>query len=159
MVQTIEIMLENINLMIGVNKSIFKTSFKDYGILAEECWIQHLWENSQKYGLEIHGQYITPTTNRMNGYALMEKIMESDIYNDDDIISINKCRVYLQVQNLSDIANGKGTKFHTVPEIISMIWKKLQTTNGQTRQNLQNWIIKHGMMPYYTYCLDQKHLT
>ena len=40
----------------------------------------------------------------------MEKSIESDIHNNNDIISINKCRVYLQAQNLSNIANGKGNK-------------------------------------------------
>ena len=36
---TIKIMLENINLMVGVNKFMFKTSFKDYKIISEEGWI------------------------------------------------------------------------------------------------------------------------
>ena len=105
---SIKIMLENITLMIGVNKSIFDVSFKDYGYLAEIGWIQQLWETSQQYGIKICGSYITTNSNRINDYALMEKILESDLYNKDDIMAINKCRIYLQVQNLSDITNGQG---------------------------------------------------
>ena len=105
---SIEVMLESINLMIGVNKLIFEVPFTDHGYLAEIGWIQQLWEMTQKYGIKISGNYITRTPNRINDYALMEKIIESDLYNENKITCINKCRVYLQVQNLSDIVNGYG---------------------------------------------------
>ena len=107
---SIKIMMESMNLMVGVNKSIFETSYAKYGFLAEIGWMQNLWQMSQKYNIQIHGEYTKSHLNRKNDFALMEKVVESDLYNQDDIISINKCRIYLQVQNLSDIVNGQGTK-------------------------------------------------
>ena len=102
---SIQMMLESIDLLIGVNQPIFQVSYKKFGCLSEIGWIQQLWAASQRYNIKIQGTYPTPTINRINDYALMEKIITSDLHNDDDIRSINRCRIYLQVQNLSDITN------------------------------------------------------
>ena len=57
----------------------------------------------------------------------MEKIVESNLYNKDDIKCINKCRVHLQVQNLSDIVNGYGNRISYCARYhiknIDQIWK------------------------------------
>jgi len=77
-------------------------------MLIEHGWIQHVWQSIEKYNIKLKGPYITPSINRINDYALMEKVIQDDLYTDEDVKSINRCRLYLRVQNLSEIKNGQG---------------------------------------------------
>ena len=63
-----------------------------------------------QYKIFIDGQYEQPTTARVNDSALMELLVEAGIHDDNDLRSINRCRIYLRVQNMSDITDGSGTK-------------------------------------------------
>ena len=63
-----------------------------------------------QYKIFIDGQYEQPTTARVNDSALMELLVEAGIHDDNDLRSINRCRIYLEVQNMSDITDGSGTK-------------------------------------------------
>ena len=107
--KSIQLNLESIHLTAGINSSIFSLPYSKYGILLEDGWIQNLWQSAEKYNISIKGSYIAPTCNRTNDYSLMEKLVLADLYTDEDIQSINRCRIYLKVQNLSEIANGAGT--------------------------------------------------
>jgi len=98
------------HLLIGVNLPLFSLNYKKYGHLAERGWITHIWEMCDKYEISIDGQYEQPTIARTNDSALMELLVKADIYDDKDLRSINKCRIYLEVQNMSDITDGSGTK-------------------------------------------------
>jgi len=101
--------LESIQILIGANKPIFSLPFSTYGCLADKGWIQELWQSSEEYIIEIIGSYVRPKINRENDYpAFMEKAVDADIYTDIDLLSLNRCRIYLQVQNISEIANGDG---------------------------------------------------
>ena len=107
--QFIQISLESLHLLIGVNTPIFQLPYSKYGILAEKGWIEHLWKMTNFYNIKVEGYYEHTTLTRLNDKSLMESIINSDTYTDNEIRSINRCRLYLQVQNLSDITNGQGT--------------------------------------------------
>ena len=107
--KSIQLMLESIQILIGANKPIFSLPFSTYGCLAEKGWIQELWKSSEEYNIKIISSYVRPKINRENDYPLMEKAVDADIYTDEDLSSLNRCRIYLQVQNISEIANGDGT--------------------------------------------------
>ena len=64
---------------------------------------------TNSYNIKLEGYYEHTTLTRQNDKSLMESIINSDRYTDDEILSIKRCRLYLQVQNLSDITNGQGT--------------------------------------------------
>ena len=106
--QMIKVNLEYMHITIGVNTQIFSLPYSKYKMLCEDGWIQNLWEYTEKYNIKIEGSYIKPNDNRKHDYALMEKIIHDDLYTDEDVKSINRCRIYLRVQNLSEIANGNG---------------------------------------------------
>ena len=38
----------------------------------------------------------------------MEQFIQAKIYNEKELQRINRCRIYLQVQNLSEISDGTG---------------------------------------------------
>ena len=107
--RSIQLNLESIHIITGINTPIFSLPYSKYKMLTEDGWIQHLWQSAEKYDVSIIGSYITPTHNRINDYSLMERLIQTDLYTDEDIRSINRCRIYLRVQNLSEIVNGSGT--------------------------------------------------
>jgi len=98
------------HLYIGTNKHIFTLDYDKYQCLSEIGWITHLWEMTWNYGVQIKGYYEKPNITRENDYSMMDKLIELDIHTDDDLKRINRCRMYLRVQNLSDIVNGSGNK-------------------------------------------------
>jgi len=103
--------LESLHLLIGVNTPIFQLPFQHYGFLGEKTWITHLWEMNDKLGFTLQGLYSRPHITRANDFSLMEKLVSSNIMTAKEIQSVNRCRVFLKVLNLSDITNGKGTAF------------------------------------------------
>jgi len=108
--QSIQLNLESIHISPGLNIPIFTLPYLEYNMLKEKGWLQDLWLSTELYNVSLQGSYVTPVINRVNDYALMEKLIQLDIYTDEDIQSINRCRIYLQVQNLSEITNGHGTQ-------------------------------------------------
>ena len=108
--KSIKANLESIHLLIGINKPLFQPPFEKYGFLGETSWIIHLWQMTSFLDVEIQGLYTRPHIIRKNDFALMENLIESEVMTNKEIESVNRCRVYLQVQNMSDITNGRGTK-------------------------------------------------
>jgi len=106
----IQLNIESMHLLIGMNQPIFSLDYSKYGHLAERGWITHIWEMCDQCKISIDGQYEQPTIARVNDSALMELLVKADIHDDNDLRSINKCRIYLEVQNMSDITDGSGTK-------------------------------------------------
>ena len=106
--QSIQLNLEAIHIAMGINTPLFDLPYSKYYMLAEQGWIQHLWKATEQYQIKLQGLYMMPTINRNNDFAIMEKIIELDLYTDEDVQSINRCRIYLRVQNLSEIVNGEG---------------------------------------------------
>ena len=112
--QSIQLLLEAMHLQMGTNKHIFSLDYQKYQCLCEIGWITHLWEMTWKNRVEIEGYYEKPMISRENDYSLMDKLIEKDIHTEEDLKKINRCRMYLQAQNLSDIANGHGNRISTI---------------------------------------------
>ena len=106
--QIIKHNLESLQLILGTHHHIFQLAYDKYGMLVPKSWITHLWEMSCKYKISINGFYERTTPTRKNDKALMDMIVESDRFSPNEKEKINYCRLYLQVQNLSDITNGQG---------------------------------------------------
>ena len=77
-------------------------------MLVEHRWIQNLWQLLKKYNVNLEGLYITPVTNRKNDYPLIEQLIQADVYNNEELQRMNRCRIHVQVLNLSEITNGTG---------------------------------------------------
>ena len=108
--KSIHLILEAMHIQIGTNHHIFSLDYDKYQCLSEKGWITHLWEMTHKHQIKLLGYYEKPSISRINDYALMDKLVELDIHTDEDMSKINRCRIFLQAMNLSDIVNGEGKK-------------------------------------------------
>ena len=100
--------LESLHLLMGVNTPLFQLSYEDYGFLSEETWITHIWMKASQYGFVLQGSYTKPNIIRKGDFPLMEALVQSNRMSQADMLSVNRCRVYLHAQNVSDIATGDG---------------------------------------------------
>jgi len=109
--KSINIILESMQLLLCLDTPIFSLPFDTYGFLCkkEQSWISDLWENAWKFELSIVGRHPCPTLARSNDFNLMERIIESERLSKKEILSIQRCLIYLQVLHASDISNGLGT--------------------------------------------------
>jgi len=108
--QSIKANMESLHLLIGVNKPLFEVSYKKYGFLSEKSWITNVWRMSCELGITLQGLYTRPHIVRDKDFSLMEKLVTSKKMTTKEMESVNRCRVYLQIQNMSDITNGMGTR-------------------------------------------------
>lgn len=103
-------LLEGTNLEVGISTHLFHTPFMKYGFLLGDSWMKSTWEFVDKYDIHIKGKYSRPKLQRENDKVLMEMVVEDDrrLFTKQEIITINKCRCFLQVVFLSDICDSSG---------------------------------------------------
>ena len=95
----------------------FSLPFQDYGHLTPYSWLQQLWGAVSKYGIAMYKPNSSMKVPRKHDFALMDRVIQSKIFNRDEIMSINRCRLFLQVFYLSDIVTCNGEKI--LPEALN----------------------------------------
>ena len=102
--------LEIASLELGMGEHLLKTAYEEWEFLLTDCWFKSLWKFCWEEGIRLEGYYHRPTVSRENDEFLMEKLLTEnrDIFDKEEIMVINRCRVYLQVMTMADIASGDG---------------------------------------------------
>ena len=88
----------------------FQLNYEKYGILCkkEHSWISHIWRMNWDLQIELRGEHAHPKPARVNDFNLMETIVESAQFTNEEILSVQRCLLFLQVLHMSDIKNGQG---------------------------------------------------
>jgi hypothetical protein len=78
-------------------------------VLLTEIWITGIWEHlrSCKSTLKITAEW-KPIPNRNNDVVMMEALTETEEFNAAELQEIDRCRIYLRVFYISDIASHDG---------------------------------------------------
>ena len=105
-------LLEYINLEIGSDKLIFDLNFNKWHYLLHDCWLKVLWKFCAESNIQLKGSYKTLQKQRINDVCLMDTLVHDNqnFFTKADIIRINRCRIYLQVIFLSDLAISNGIR-------------------------------------------------
>ena len=93
---------------IGSTEQSFSLNYHTYGIFTPASWLARLWESVWKYNVSIINTSTKLHPPRIGDFALMDKAVESHIFTNQELCSINRCRLYLNVFYLSDIVTGNG---------------------------------------------------
>ena len=93
----------------GVQDVILNYEYKKYSFLCPECWIKTVWEFMSERSLSIQGWKQKRPLKRENDEFLITKFVQHQVPQ-EDIRVLNECRIYLQVETLSDITNGNGCR-------------------------------------------------
>ena len=96
----------------GIGQDIFSLNYWKYEGLLTDAWIKNLWKFLWEKSIVLEEKKtMNLKTHRENDRFIMEDIVNLNIYSKAEIQHINRCRIYLQVSSLSDIATGDGNNF------------------------------------------------
>ena len=97
-----------LQLQLGTNNNPFLLPFKKYGHLVPPSWTRSFWESYQHFPIQIHLQHEPIPLPRQNDVTVMD-FLQRHMPSAAVITSINRCRCYLNLLFLSDIAIADGT--------------------------------------------------
>ena len=102
------VFLECMQLEVGVNVNPLTLPFWIYGPLATYCWFKILWERLCYYGFSVYLFYPTIHFPRERDTLMVDLFLAAG-YSGEELRSLNRRRLYLQMLFLLDIvvANGR----------------------------------------------------
>ena len=107
---TFTLSMEAIQIEVGSTTQFFSLQFQDYGCLTPASWLSRLWESLSNYDVTLSKPDLNMRPPREFDFTLMYKATMAKVFTREELCSINRCRLYLQVFYLSDIASGNGRK-------------------------------------------------
>jgi len=142
--------LEHLQLRMGLRDIIFNYDYYKFDKLCPDSWLKSVWKFSTDMGLRFQGWKLYRKQNkRTNDKYIMEEIVTYDI-SDKELGIFNECRLYLQIETLSDMANGKGTYFSSCyyrgrrddQRISKFTWPSMKRPNVTKWMIWQKWLDK-----------------
>jgi ribonuclease HI len=98
--------LEALILEVGIGEDVLSYPWLELSFLATKCLIKASWKFLDKHNLTLsHDITINPL--RINDKPLMKIFYDAGVRG-SDLLAINKCRLYLKIFFLSDMATGDG---------------------------------------------------
>ena len=108
----LEDQLETITLHLGGSAAVFDLPYDSWSIFLDDCFSRSLWQFIDKHGIVLKGQLNIPKAQRQQDQSIMDCIMQYNrnfsLYSVSELQCFNRCRVYLQLYFVSDMATGDG---------------------------------------------------
>lgn len=105
---TFQASLETVQIETGSTQQFLSVSFYQYGFLTPISWMSTLWEGVSWYALQVSPGSWNLRPPRRNDFSLMDSIIQDHSFTKEEILSVNRCRLSLQVFWLSDIITCDG---------------------------------------------------
>ncbi len=103
--------LQHLRIELGTNQNILESKIADFKpLLLTESWIRHVWGFMSKEGITWQDDTPKIALHRQNDRLLMEEALKCKTLSNAEVKNANKCRIYLQVASLADIATAGGDK-------------------------------------------------
>ena len=99
--------LELLKLDIGIGGNIFSHTHSRYEPFLTPCWVTNVWKMINEFKLSVEDKSASPPLRRENDKYIMQEITKTET-SKTSLRRINRCRLYLRVITLSDIATGDG---------------------------------------------------
>jgi hypothetical protein len=99
--------LEAMKVEIGVGGSVLTQSFSRYGSLATRSWVKHTWQFLAENNMTVEDQVGDLPLRRQGDVYLTEAFTRHGIKG-ARLQQLNACRLFLQVDTLSDITTADG---------------------------------------------------
>ena len=100
---------EMFQLSLGLGGNIFERDYDTLGVLAEHCWFEHTWKLCHKFDvvIELNSSYNVPQI-RVKDRPIMEILIDSGIWTDQELNSLQTVRRFLKVFWKSDALRMDG---------------------------------------------------
>ena len=117
--------LQRHNLELGLGTSMFQADYTRYSRLATDSWMKHNWAFQHRSQIAVDIAAPVPVLQREGDQFLIPLFWNMG-YRKSNLEALNRCRMFLQVTTLSDIASGDGTS------ILECYWKGLPHAQAHT---------------------------
>ena len=137
----LDISLKYLQLQVGTNKNPLILDYNEWGHLAPLSWTKMLWRSLKYHSVDIYMKYETIPLPRENDKLVMEIIKER-ISSKAALQSLNRCRCYLNVLFLSDVATADGKyleELATIPNEIGTKSKYRFPKEVPTKTDWKRW--------------------
>jgi hypothetical protein len=105
------ISLEQAQLEVGIGSPLLEANYDDYGFLLTFCWVKVLWQFLWMHRVKLHNSdQVLPKLQRQGDFFIMEHIVASQGFLEEDMIRINHCRLAFRAMTAADILTGDGIK-------------------------------------------------
>ena len=99
--------LQRHNLELGTGTSMFQTDYNKYSCLATKTWMKHTWQFQHQSEITVGITAPCPVVRRMDDHLLIPLFWDMG-FRKAQLVALNRCRLFLQVSTLSDLASGDG---------------------------------------------------
>jgi hypothetical protein len=99
--------LEALQVEIGSDRFPFVLDYSIYGILASSTWVSSTWEFVDRFNIGLQVQLPQLSLARDGDTFLMDLFVFKG-YRRQQLVWLNRCRLFLKVARLSDIVTGCG---------------------------------------------------
>lgn len=167
---TLLVSYEAMQIEIGSRFQFFQLYYNDFGILTPHSRLRQMWKAISKYGITLRKHNSTLPLPRHDDFALMDRLLASQIFNRPEVESINRCRLYLNVffrTILPEVMEGKLIstrksvwKWSRQPRPPASDWKLwvlaiheawILSETTTLRYPLGNWINKSHQLHKFVY--------
>ena len=127
--QLLQQVIEGHTIEIGRSKGIFEVPYEEIKEEITYSWIQDTLRFTNETGIRIKGETPRLKKWRDNDSFLMDDVQEvqGTHISDADRQAFQRCRLYLQVNTLSDIVNGGGTHILKAAWEVNKEWESLSS--------------------------------
>ena len=101
--------LECLTIELGTQSCPFILNYEKYEKCTTSSWIKHLWKFCFEQQVTLKCNKTFFPGRRANDRNLIQCFIDNGLYG-SQLASINRCQLYLQVLNLSDITKGDGLR-------------------------------------------------
>jgi hypothetical protein len=139
----LQIGLSHLQLSAGFSPFILNLPFHTHSSWLDQSWLISLWEFSSyaKVTYKVSSVWL-PECQRENDVYLMEFLL-TQTQNSHTLSALNRCRLFLQVIQLSGITSANGT--HILPEVKhGHLYHRKVPCGGQSRHLSKNLIGRYG---------------
>ena len=101
--------LEQLRLEIGTNCDILSADYKEYEkIILTQSYVQSTWKFMSENHLKLNDKTEKVKMLREGDVSLMEIFMKKKDISSHELLTLNRCRIYLKVFSLADVTTGDG---------------------------------------------------
>ena len=128
-----------LQLQIGTNTNPFHLPYSKYGHLAPQSWVTSYWESLEKFPVRLHMDYNSIPLPRQFDSTIMSFLLPH-MPAASTVTSVNRCRCYLNVLFLSDMATADGKSIDPDLIILNAIPRSSIYSFPPERPTREDWI-------------------
>ncbi len=129
-------------LELGVSLQPLQESFDKYSFLSTHSWMKMLWEKAFKFGVRTVVMDTGMVLPREGDQFIMQALFEKG-YSQENLLRLNRVRIYWQALFLSDILTASGNKINTEVNAKATLQRKQsrlkRLTEHPTESDFQLW--------------------